>query len=366
MTKEELTKLLERYHQGICTEAEKLLVESLHLYSHPIGDKIDANDQVKNDIWQDIEATLQSQQQKRLWPWWYSIAAAVLLVIGLGIWYHHGFTPTHPTSQQFADIAAGGNRATLTLNNGRKIELDSTHTGIVIHASTVRYTNNGTAIAHSPDAASAVNYHELATPKGGQYQVILPDSTQVWLNAASTLRFPNEFTADAREVEVSGEAYFEIAPDKNRPFRVKTKAQTIQVLGTAFNVHAYSDEPQERTTLVNGKIKIESNAFSSIIQPGHCATITEQGGAIQAVDTDDEVAWKSGYISFNEQTLENIMRQISRWYDVHITYQGVDPSLRFGGRVSRYAHVSEVLRRLELTEQVRFKIEERRIIVTKY
>jgi len=236
MTTEELTKLLTRYHQGTCTEAEKLLIESLHLYSRPAGEKADANTQLKDDIWQDIEGTLQLSQKNR-WHRWYAVAAAILLIIGLGIWYQQQWAPISP-QQQFVDIPSGGNRATLTMNDGRKIELDSTHTGIVIHASTVCYTNNGTAIAHAPSTASAVSYHELVTPNGGQYQVILPDSTQVWLNAASTLRFPNEFTADAREVEVSGEAYFEIAPDKNRPFRVKTKAQTIQVLGTAFNVHA--------------------------------------------------------------------------------------------------------------------------------
>ncbi|GAA4800776.1 DUF4974 domain-containing protein [Olivibacter ginsenosidimutans] len=365
MTNEELTKLLKRYHNGTCTEEEKVMVESLYLHSHTMQ-SAQADDQTKDEVWKGIEEHLHLRRRKNHW-YRYGAAAVVLLALSFGIMQYTAMRPLSSSNQQVVDIPSGSNRATLKLSNGRTIKLDSLNTGIAIHASAISYVN-GAPIAHQDvgNHPQQITYHELETPKGGQYQVVLSDSTKVWLNAASSLRFPSEFTGNLREVEVIGEAYFEIAQDKNRPFRVKTKTQTIQVLGTSFNVQAYPDEQLERTTLVAGKIKIESNGFSEIIHPGYCATIASNGGTISEVDADEETAWKSGYIAFNEQTLASIMRQISRWYNVDVAYQDVNPSLRFGGRVSRYANVSEVLRRLELTEQVRFKIYERRIVVTNY
>jgi len=365
MTKEELVKLLTRYNNGTCTEAEKLLVESLHLYSHPI-EGMEADELTKEEIWQGIEESLPLGRKKRRWPL-YGAAATILFLIGFSIMQRVSRAPLTLPSHQLVDIPSGGNRATLKLSNGLKIELDSLNSGVSIHSSALTYLDGSPVINQSATGHMAsATYHELVTPNGGQYQVLLSDGTRVWLNAASSLRFPSEFAKDCREVEVSGEAYLEIAKDTNRPFRVNTKTQKIQVLGTSFNVQAYPDEQLERTTLITGKIKIESKDFSEIIHPGYCAAITANGGSIQEVDIDEATAWKSGYISFNEQTLESIMRQISRWYNVSVTYQDVNPSLRFGGRVSRYANVSEVLQRLELTEQIRFKIYERRIVVTKY
>lgn len=366
MTKEELAELLTRYQKGMCTAAEKRLLARLHLYSHD-PKPAQSDELVKDEIWKNIEAHTALAKRKKPWPA-YRAAAAILLLIGFYFLYHHMWPASTPSTKQYmVDIPSGGNRATLKLSNGKRITLDSLNTGISMHAATLTYLDGAPVPDQGREDDEALStFHELETPKGGQYQLILADGTKVWLNAASSIRFPSNFAKDLREVAISGEVYFEIAQDKNRPFRVKTKNQSIQVLGTAFNVQAYPDEAVEHTTLVSGKIKIESEGFSEIIHPGHCASITAEGGAISEVDTGETTAWRSGFISFNEQTLADIMQQISRWYNVSISYQEVDSSLRFGGRVSRYANVSEVLRRLELTEQVRFKIDERRIVVTKY
>lgn len=366
MTKEELAELLKRYQQGTCTATEKRLIERLHLYSHD-PKAAPSDDLVKDEIWQNIEAHTIGQKRKNHRPV-YSAAAAIILLIGVYFLYHYMRPSAAPSAKQhMVDIPAGGNRATLKLSNGKRITLDSLNAGISMHATVLSYLN-GVPVPgqRTNEDQSLPTFHELETPKGGQYQLMLADGTKVWLNAASSIRFPSSFSKDLREVTISGEVYFEIAQDKNHPFRVKTKNQHIQVLGTSFNVQAYPDEAVEHTTLVSGKIKIEREGFSEIIYPGHRASIATEGVTISEVDTDETTAWRSGFISFNEQTLADIMRQISRWYNVSISYQQVDPSLRFGGRVSRYANVSEVLRRLELTEQVRFKIDERRIVVTKY
>jgi len=358
MDKNDLAKLLDRYRRGECTEDERILVERLHL--HAYGDQPRRTGAVaKRRVWRRIRKERSTSEGHAVLPW---LAAAALVFIAAGALLHRPGADV-PQARQMADLPAGGNRATLTLAGGEAIPLDSNQHGLVIMADRLLYADS-TMIAgvaqerkHRPDLLN-----EIVTPRGGTYQVVLADGTNVWLNADSKLTFPQRFADTKRKVTLVGEAYFEVTK-QNRPFVVETAGQEITVLGTSFNVAAYGDEADEQTTLVEGEIVISAAERSHRLLPGDQAVVQGNDVSIAKVDTAPFIAWKSGAIAFKEETLEHIMRDIGRWYDVDVHFEGVDRQQRFGGTVSRYANVSEVLRRLELTGQVHFKIEERGIVV---
>ncbi len=208
----------------------------------------------------------------------------------------------------------------------------------------------------------------VSTPNGGQYQISLPDGSKVWLNAASSLRFPVSFASLAnRRVELKGEAYFEVAKDKNHPFIVSSAGQTIEVLGTHFDVNSYGDGEKLRTTLLEGSIKLTAGANAKILMPGQQSVVSNgKGIVVSTVNTNQSVAWKEGYFSFKNENLENIMWSVSRWYDVEIEFE--DNDLKddiFWGTVSRFAKVGDVLKVLERTGEVHFNIQGRKIVVSK-
>ncbi|MFB2119376.1 FecR family protein [Parapedobacter sp. 2B3] len=360
MDKNDLEKLLERYRRGECSEEEYLLIESLHLHTYS-NEPTTIDAAVKKRIWRRMQERLPTHNVGVMAPW-LAVAASLVLMVAIALLYRSGGDPL--PAGQLADIPAGGNRATLTLAGGQTVQLDSSQQGVMMLADRLLYTDN--TVVDGLDESMATDedaYNEIITPRGGIYQVILTDGTKVWLNADSRLRFPQRFAKTRREVTLVGEAYFEVTKNPDHPFVVKTAGQEIAVLGTSFNVAAYADEVGEQTTLLEGEIVVSTAQHTQRLSPGHQAVIQEQEIAIAKVDTSPFVAWKSGEIAFNEETLEHIMRSISRWYNVDIRFEGADKQLRFGGAVSRYANVSEVLRRLELTGQVHFKIEERGIVV---
>ncbi len=361
MDEKELAELLERYRQGTCTESERRLVESLHLHAYGT-DPVRIDFAERRRIWRKLAVNLQPTRThamaRRL-----AIAATVLAVAALALWL--GTATERPVQQAVADIPAGGNRAVLRLADGRIIDLDTAQSGIAVLGGRMVYADS-TFLGSVASARDGEAYpdNEIVTPRGGMYRIALEDGTKVWINSGSAFKFPPRFARARREVILDGEAYFEVATDPSRPFVIKTAGQEIQVLGTAFNVSAYADNGSERTTLVEGGIVVSTPRQRFRLSPGEQAVIDNDGVSVGEVDTAPFVAWKSGYFAFNEEPLEHIMRDIGRWYDVDIHFEGVDKQLRFGGTVSRYANVSEVLRRLELTGQVRFKIEERGIVIT--
>ncbi|WP_257668401.1 FecR family protein [Parapedobacter tibetensis] len=361
MDEYELAKLLERYKQGNCTEDERLLIESLHLHAYP--DEPAAEDPAaKRRVWQLLRKELPSGNIGTQRIQWFAATASLLLIATIASLYRSESKNT--PVPQLVDIAAGGNKAMLKLADGQTVNLDSSQHGVMILSDRLLYRDSTLAGNIHDDYETREDvYNEIVTPRGGTYQVVLADGTRVWLNADSRLKFPQRF-GQKREVTLVGEAYFEVTKSQNRPFVVKTVGQEIVVLGTSFNVAAYADEPSEQTTLVEGEIVVATAQSTRQLTPGDQAVVRGNGIAVGQVDTSPFVAWKSGFIAFNEETLERIMRDISRWYDVDIHFEEVDNQLRFGGTVSRYANVSEVLRRLELTGQVHFKIEERGIVVT--
>ncbi|SHM52192.1 FecR family protein [Mucilaginibacter sp. OK098] len=277
-------------------------------------------------------------------------------------------------------IIPGRNKATLTLADGSKIDLDDAKTGGIAKQAQLRVTKTAAGqliytIANTDKTLSETtdkpSYNTIETPVGGQYQVILSDGTRVWLNAASSLKYPTQFATGERQVELTGEGYFEVTKNKAKPFKVITDRQEIEVLGTHFNVNAYTDENAITTTLLEGSVKIAAHLKnqlaqqSIILKPGQQSILGCAGLAVGNVNTEDVVAWKNGYFSFNED-FESIMRRLSRWYNIDVVYKiDKDPDLSFGGKISRSKSINSVLNIIEATGNVHFKIEGRRIIVTK-
>lgn len=323
--------------------------------------------------------------ERRIGTWKkYSVAAAVILLVGAGVVVlqrgHHGPDPAPPVANVFKnDVAPGGNKAVLTLGDGRQIVLDSAEKGDVASqgktnivktdAGKLAYkagvaTGGATATV---GGAATVLYNTLSTPAGGQYQVTLADGTKVWLNALSKLQFPNEFSGKDRTVDLTGEAYFEIAKDKSRPFMVRVNGITVQVLGTNFNVNAYIDESGIKTTLLEGSVKLTKGELSLLLKPGQQGVtgagdagigknIATSGFSVHSADIDQVMAWKNGLFSWDAADVHTVMRQISRWYGVEVRYEGTPTTALFGGEIGRDLTLTQVLEGLSKSK-VHFRLE---------
>lgn len=364
MNKNEAMELMDKYLSGKASPEEKVLFE--RLYNKVLKKRLQDGNQFDYTA---LKAALDKKLVepdnrlvfKRFSP--YAVAASIALCIAVATAIYIFTKPEQYTEYAQNDIAPGGNKATLTLADGRTIDLSEAHTGIVINGEQISYSDASEEIALLKSIS--VNNLVLKTPKGGQYQVTLPDGTKVWLNAASSLTYPASFASlKERRVILSGEGYFEVAPNKAVPFRVETSNQEIEVVGTHFNVNSYLDEPQEKTTLMEGAVKVTNGNNIRLLKPGQEATIKE-GIRVDDADVSATLSWKNGEFVFNDEALESIMRKVSRWYDVEVIYNGVDIYEEYGGSISRYDNLSKVLEKLELTGGIHFKIEGRRVTVMK-
>jgi transmembrane sensor len=314
----------------------------------------------------------------------FAAAAAVVLFISTAAFFliRNGLKETAPMNQSVQnlknDVAPGGNKAVLTLADGSTIILDSAQNGALAQQGNTKVLklNNGQLaynLAGHKQSATTILYNTISTPKGGQYQVALPDGSKVWLNASSSLRFPTAFVGKERRVEITGEAYFEIAtlmiPQKvtqKMPFIVKVNGVEVEVLGTHFNIMAYGDEGKIKTTLLEGSVNVKRGKANGLLKPGQEAELsynqTNDRLLIRNVDVDETVAWKNGRFLFNNEELRSIMRQIMRWYDVDVVYEGNVPERFFTANISRNTNLSELLKVFELSK-IHFKIEGRKLIV---
>lgn len=356
---DEIQDLFVKYINGECTEAEKALLESWYLKLDDPAAYVSA-DHIKKlgkEVFVQLSVNNHSKSKIKTWPRITTLAACTILAVS--VWFYTQAPKKKQNNLVVHDAMPGGNHAKLILANGQSINLSSAKTGVNIVANQLRY-NDGSTIAANLNGGMQI----LTTPKGGQYQIILPDSTKVWLNAETSLKFPATFHNSAtRFVELSGEAYFEVAKDRSHPFVVKTQFQTLKVLGTHFNVSAYADENNTVSTLLEGRIKIND---AVVVIPGQQAINNRAQIKISDVETDVAVAWKNGEFMFSHEPLESIMRKIARWYDVEVIYQDDrDKDKPFSGTISRFKNASEVLNILALTEHIHFKIEGRRIMVIK-
>jgi len=331
-----------------------------------------------------IEAALDQQAPRkstsliRLSPIVYRAAiVAAVSFVSAAIIYNYSRTQrpsfaqkqTNIKSGRETSIATGGNKASLILSDGTTIVLDDAANGLLTTQAGIKIskTTDGQLKydASRPLQSHTSGFNTIHTPRGGQYQVVLPDGSSVWLNAASSLKFPTVFSGNERKVELTGEAYFEVAKNKANPFIVTSGNQTLEVLGTHFNVNAYQDDGKIRTTLLEGSIKVshtKTNAFSLLV-PGQQAQL-EKEIRVTKVDVHQSIAWKRGYFAFAGENIKTLMQQISRWYDVEVEYEGNLTTEGFVGSMSRFENVSEVLHMLELTGMVHFKIDGRKIIVS--
>ncbi|WP_316747870.1 FecR family protein [Pedobacter gandavensis] len=302
------------------------------------------------------------------------IAASLFLFViaGLGYYFYEKDSPSDLTATNVTvdQVLPGNNQAVLTLANGKEIQLSDAKNGELAVEGDVKVnkTKDG-ALAYTAslgNTASALN--KIETQKGGMYQVTLPDGTNVWLNAASSLEYPVTFNGlNQRRVKLSGEAYFEIAKQQ-KPFIVNMNGEETEVLGTHFNINCYPDEAVIRTTLMEGslKVSIPGTAYSKVLKPGYQTVLGKsvKGIALEKADLEATLAWKNGTFVFVDDDLETIMRELARWYNIEVEF--ADPEKRkvtFGGSISRFSDLNKVLKKLELTGLAKFKLEGRKLIV---
>jgi ferric-dicitrate binding protein FerR (iron transport regulator) len=294
-------------------------------------------------------------------------AAAILLLISVAI---YTFRETNNTSisgkgKTNGEIVPGSDKAMLTLTDGSVIILDSTGSRAIKQGNTAIHEHSGQLQYLQQEQETVSGLNTLATPRGGQYRLRLPDGSNIWLNAASSITYPTAFTGSRRKVAITGEVYMEIAKNENMPFEISVNGIEITVLGTRFNVNAYKDEPSITTTLLEGAVKVSRGNNDQLLMPGQQEQLLPNGKVeiVNDIDTASIVAWKNGMFSFNDADIPAVMRQINRWYDAEIVYQS-EVSQHFMGSIPRTVPISKLLTMLELTGRLHFRIDGRKIIVT--
>ncbi|WP_119079886.1 FecR family protein [Chitinophaga alhagiae] len=365
-TREELDELFARIAEMPDNDTLQQLVEEagLHMPAAAQLPEVDY-ESVYNSIIQRPPA-----KRRKLFTFSRVAAAAVILLLAGAAyrWWLPRETrqATPPVVQQLlADVAPGGNKATLTLADGSTVTLDSTGQREINTADTRVTQQNGQLLYGEDAEAPGLQYHKLSTPRGGQFKVTLPDGTRVWLNSASSLRYPTAFTGKERTVELEGQGYFEVAQNATQPFKVMVQGMEVQVLGTHFDVMAYGDEATINTTLLEGAVKVKAGENVRLLQPEQEAVLDRQSRrvTVQQADVKKVMAWKNGLFVFNNMALPAILREVARWYDVDIVYQATPSSELYGGGISRNLHLSNVLHLLEASGYNHFKIEGKKIVV---
>lgn len=393
MDKKEFMLLAAKVAQGTATDDEIRRYNAVfRIYDKQAGKKF--GNHVESDVQQNVSAAvgkhiwnrIQEQMEevslppRRLTDQWYFRAAVILIVISIPLWFFF----INPGTEQIQEslhvetILPGGNKAVLTLADGRKIALDDATSGNLVDSDGVRVSKSSEgeiiyeifstesdlvlSTEHSPI------YHQVETPRGGQFQVVLPDGSRVFLNAESSLRYPAVFSKGERAVTLAGEAYFEVAHRPNQPFVVSSNQQHIKVLGTKFNVNSYLDNDQTVTTLMEGSVEVShENGQTALLRPGEQSIVSNTQGSlkISTVNPLTYMAWKDGLFHFDGEHIRDIMARIARWYDIEISFAEELPDAKFHGVISRFEHVKEVLTILQQTQTVDFEIKGRRIYVMK-
>lgn len=382
-------KLLQRYLDGQCSpeevaelyawlrtsEAHRPLLATMQqefeqLMQQPQQVPAALSDRVEARLMQDINRKKIRSLFNR-----YRVAAAavILLVMAGGFWWVASISRTAQqasSNKEMAavnkgnDVAPGSSKAVLTLADGSTVTLDSAGNQVIQQGKTLVQQNNGRLQYAAEGKGEAIGYNTLSVPRGGQFNIVLPDGSHVWLNSASTLRFPTAFAGKQRMVELQGQGYFEVKKDAAHPFIVKVNTTEVQVLGTRFDIMAYADEKSLNTTLLEGAVRMKQGAIQQQLAPGQQAVLDYASGrmSVRPVDVDEVVAWKTGFFEFDNAAISTIMRQLSRWYDIEISYQNNSNRL-FGGRISRNLPLSDILHMLE-ANGAKFSLEGRRLMVT--
>ncbi len=351
-----------------------LIVEQLSLDTQALDEE---TQQALERRLQNILENIEEEKPVRRIPFYkkaiWRAAAAVIILVGMGVYFFASNTATDNNQQQLAQviptnqITGGQDGAVLTLMDGSTVVLDSLGNGLITTQSGTKVMLKNGQLIYDGDVTgvNVVGYNTMSTPKGRQFQMVLPDGSKVWLNAASSIRYPIVFTGAERLVEITGEAYFEVAHNAAKPFKVKVNEQTeIEVLGTHFNVNSYQNEETINTTLLEGAVRLKSANDKIELRPGQQAKSTNTGNikVLNSVNTDKVVAWKNGVFDFEDASLQEVMRQLERWYDIEVVYQGNIPKQEFYGKMGKDLSLDVVLSGLEKSN-VHFKIEANRKLV---
>lgn len=378
MDRHKVNDLLKKFKLGILSEEENAFLEQWYYqYQETEGPDYQLEDRLADsiEIWQSLPVHHHRIKRKRLIPF-VAAAASILFAVGSILYFARNDVNTGITKIS-NDIAAGKNDATITLPSGKVISLSESKSGVIVGKEGLSY-NDGSKLAGgiSKNQTDKTGFIKAQTPRGGMYHVILPDGTKVWLNAASTLKLPLSFVGlENRTVELEGEAYFEVFKNKKQPFIVKARNLDLTVIGTHFNVSAYADEKVTRATLLEGSIQVKSpvkkshedDSESVEIKPNEQVLTTNSGKlSVESVNAEETILWKNGKFSFVQEEMESVMRKIARWYDVEVIFNDPLQTLKLTGSISRYVNVSKLLEMLQNTKEVSFRLEGRKVYVSKY
>ena len=369
MTKEVYIVLYEKYIAGRCSAEEVRLLEEYR-------DAFELTDLPWDEASMGNQHWVKGRIRKRLFRQigqsgghWYTYAAAAVLAIGITVIIGLQLQPQlfSGSAAQESPILPGGNKALLTLEDGTEVALDEIDIAQLrkSHGAIHELSDGRLAYSSADVGRNAAYYHTISTPRGGQFRVTLADGTDVWLNASSSIRFPLTFSSDERLVEVTGEVFFDVKRQTDRPFVVQNEQQAIHVLGTSFVVTSYPDEHILQTALLEGKLRVHIGTADYSLAPGERTVYDKRQKLVrkEAFDPEEVIAWKSGYFLFDAEPVENVMRKIARWYDIDIAYEGDMRDKQFSGSISKYDNIQDILDMLALTGTVSFRINGRRVTV---
>lgn len=371
-TQYNIHELAAKWVNGTITDEEKIYYDKWYasfndaettVYDSRIGSSAELGQKILNEVQNRIKDERPVSRIR-----WISIAASFILLFSIGVYFSVvKRAPLEYAVNKANNIRPGGNMATLHLANGRTIVLNNAANGSLVKLGDDSVTKAAGAISYAALKSSLDNqYDTLSIPRGGTYQLTLADGSRIWLNSSSAIRFPENFNHKERKVELLyGEAYFEISHHADQPFRVAAQNQTVEVLGTHFNISSYAEEPTIKTTLLEGSVKVSAPNGMEVIKPGQQAIVGNGQISVTEVNTEEAVAWKNGYFRFNGEKIESVMRKLSRWYNIEVRYEGTPPDEEYNAAISRYRGINEVLKELEYAKSVHFKVEGRRVTVMK-
>ncbi len=373
--------LLNRYNEGTCSKEEKEQVESWYLKEIEKSEKqvltAEELEQSKHNIWnnllQEKHPTPTKSKTKTILK--YAVAASLLIVSGVALYLQKA-----PVSDSVKTVVVpvgpikpGGNKATLTLADGTQINLSDAENGVIAsqRSATIKKTKDGLLVYEAENELSQNNttqsLNTVDIPKGGQYKLVLPDGTKVWLNSMTSIKYPSNFTGAERRIELKGEAYFEVAKNEDMPFIVQTSKMEVEVLGTHFNVMAYQNEAFQETALLEGSVKIKqkSSGVNKFLKPGYLASIADNQNQIslRKANLESIVAWKNGIFQFDKEDIKTIMKKLERWYDIEVVYEGDIPTDQFVGKIGRDTNLGEVLKILSQSK-IKYRLEGKKIIIS--
>jgi ferric-dicitrate binding protein FerR (iron transport regulator) len=369
-----LNFLLQRYVDKALTEAQQ---EELSELLQNYWNQTNNNDQPElvasqeldwEKMVRDIIKTKEPAPVRRMYFYrneWFKYAVAIVIILCAGLYLlNNEKSSSRDIKKSTAviginDVLPGSNKAILTLSDGTTITLDSVENGTIAEQGNSSIIKKDGQVIYNPQsdqagaAGSTISYNTMTSPRGGQYKLILPDGTKVWLNAASSITYPTIFAEDRRVVSITGEVYFEVTKNARKPFTVRTYSDEITVLGTSFNVNSYTDEAMVKTSLLEGSVRINKQ----VLKPGEAYI----NGKIMSTSLEQDLAWKNGFFSFNKADLPTVMRQLSRWYNVDVKYEGVIPKRAYSGEIERSLTLRQVLEVLSQT-RIKYKIEQGNVI----